>query len=40
MNKDQDIVNDREKQDITNVLEDKNITTEAFNEDSNHIDID
>lgn len=40
VNKDQDIVNDREKQDITNFLEDKNIKTEAFNEDSNHIDID
>lgn len=40
MNKDQDIVNDREKQDITNFLEDKNIKTEAFNEDSNHIDTD
>lgn len=40
VNKDQDIVNDREKQDIANFLEDKNIKTEAFNEDSNHIDID
>lgn len=40
VNKDQDIVNDREKQDITNFLEDKNIKTEAFNEDSNHIDTD
>ena len=40
VNKDQDIVNDREKQDITNFLEDKNIKTETFNEDSNHIDID
>ncbi|PTK30660.1 NDxxF motif lipoprotein [Staphylococcus hominis] len=40
VNKDQDIVNDREKQDIANFLEDKNIKTETFNEDSNHIDID
>lgn len=40
VNKDQDIVNDQEKQDIANFLEDKNIKTEAFNEDSNHIDID
>lgn len=40
VNKDQDVVNDREKQDITNFLEDKNIKTEAFNKDSNHIDID
>ena len=40
VNKDQDIVNDQEKQDIANFLEDKNIKTETFNEDSNHIDID
>ena len=40
MNKNQDIVNDQEKQDIANFLEDKNIKTETFNEDSNHIDID
>ena len=40
VNKDQDIVNDQEKQDIANFLEDKNIKTEAFNKDSNHIDID
>ncbi|MEX3458775.1 NDxxF motif lipoprotein [Staphylococcus hominis] len=40
VNKDQDIVNNREKQDIANFLEDKNIKTETFNEDSNHIDID
>lgn len=40
VNRDQDIVNDQEKQDIANFLEDKNIKTEAFNEDSNHIDID
>ena len=40
VNKNQDIVNDQEKQDIANFLEDKNIKTEAFNEDSNHIDID
>lgn len=39
VNKDQDIVNDQEKQDIANFLEDKNIKTETFNEDSNHIDI-
>ncbi|MDT4036855.1 NDxxF motif lipoprotein [Staphylococcus hominis] len=40
VNKDQDIVNDQEKQDIANFLEDKNIKTETFNEDSNNIDID
>lgn len=40
VNKDQNIVNDQEKQDIANFLEDKNIKTETFNEDSNHIDID
>lgn len=40
VNKDQDIVNDQEKQDVANFLEDKNIKTETFNEDSNHIDID
>ena len=40
VNKDQDIVNDQEKQDIANFLEEKNIKTETFNEDSNHIDID
>lgn len=40
VNKDQDIVNDQEKQDIANFLEDKNIKTETFNEDSNHINID
>ncbi|MBB4832052.1 hypothetical protein HNO90_000432 [Staphylococcus hominis] len=40
VNKDQDIVNNQEKQDIANFLEDKNIKTETFNEDSNHIDID
>lgn len=39
VNKNQDIVNDQEKQDIANFLEDKNIKTETFNEDSNHIDI-
>lgn len=40
VNKDQDIVNDQEKHDIANFLEDKNIKTETFNEDSNHINID
>ena len=40
VNQYQDIVNDQEKQDIANFLDDKNIKTETFNDDLNHTDVD
>lgn len=40
VNKDQDFVNGQEKQDIANFLDDKNIKTETFKEDSHHTDVD
>ncbi len=40
VNQYQDIVNDQEKQDIANFLDDKNIKTETFNDDSNHTIVD